>query len=453
MSGKLPIALLDSLESCTGFDRDAFVAVHETAEKITSIRLNPAKQLPEYPALNIKIPWHPHGYYLPQRPSFTLDPLFHAGTYYVQEASSMFLHEVLIQVAGPTAQQRVLDLCAAPGGKSTLLASYFSDGLLVANEVIRTRSSILAENTTKWGADNIVVTNNDPAHFRSLENYFDVMVVDAPCSGSGLFRKDPDAIGEWSEENVTLCSQRQQRILADIYPALKHDGILIYSTCSYSSQEDEEILDWLMDTFALESCAVALQEHWGIVPVTSPQHKANGYRFYPDKLKGEGFFIAAFRKKDGSTVGPYVKKNTLTAVTKQEAAVVENWLQDTAGLFLFKQKDTIIAVKEQWRDDIVILQQCMHIRKAGVAIGELKGKDLVPEHALALSLLIKETIPELTLELEEALQYLRKKEVQAGDAPKGWTIVKYKDVRLGWIKVLQGRVNNYYPVEWRILKD
>lgn len=458
MAGKdLPIALLNSLQLCEGFNRETFEAVHAAGEKVTSVRYNPAKGKPEQTAIAAEwqaVPWCPDAYYLPQRPSFTLDPLFHAGTYYVQEASSMFLWEVVKQTVGQAQQQRVLDLCAAPGGKSTLLASYFSNGLVVANEVIRTRSNILVENSIKWGKDNMVVTNNDPAHFQALPGYFDVMMVDAPCSGSGLFRKDPEAINEWSEDNVTLCSQRQQRILADVYPALKEDGVLIYSTCSYSMQEDEDILDWLMQQFSLESCAIEIQENWGIVPVVSRQHKAHGYRFYPDKVKGEGFFIAAFRKKESSTGTSFVKKNTLlSAVTRQEAAIAANWLKDTAGLFLFKQKDSIIAVADKWREDIITLQQSLHIRKAGVAVGEVKGKDLVPDHALALSLHVKEEVQALDFSKEEALQYLRRKDVNAGDAPKGWTLARYQHVNLGWVKVLPGRVNNYYPVEWRILKD
>jgi NOL1/NOP2/sun family putative RNA methylase len=457
LAENLPIALVNSLENCAGFNRAAFEAVHAAGEKVTSVRLNSAKEITRTEIGGQKlspVPWCPGGFYLAQRPSFTLDPLFHAGTYYVQEASSMFLWTVLSQVSGAPSGERVLDLCAAPGGKSTLLASYFHNGLVVANEVIRSRSNILVENITKWGTGNVVVTNNDPSHLQALPGYFDVMVVDAPCSGSGLFRKDPTAIEEWSEDNVALCSQRQQRILADVYPALKEGGLLIYSTCSYSSEEDEEILDWLMQEFALESCPVEVQPQWGIVPVTSPQKNAAGYRFYPDKVKGEGFFIAAFRKKEYSSGNVFVKKNTLLSpATKQEAAMAAGWLRQSEGLFLFKQKDTIIAVQDKWRDDIAALQQTLHIRKAGVAIGEVKGKDLVPDHALALSLLVKEELQAVELDKENALQYLRRKDVALGDAPKGWTLARHEGVNMGWMKVLPGRMNNYYPVDWRILKD
>jgi hypothetical protein len=172
----------------------------------------------------------------------------------------MFLEQVLRQTTDLSQPLKVLDLCAAPGGKSTLVQSLISDkSILVSNEVIKSRASVLEENITKWGAGNVVVTNNDPASFQRLENYFDVIIIDAPCSGSGLFRKDPRAIAEWSVNSVQLCSQRQQRILADVYPALKKDGILIYATCSYSEEEDEDIADWLLDTFAVSSIQLSIK--------------------------------------------------------------------------------------------------------------------------------------------------------------------------------------------------
>src|SRR5690349_20465104 len=302
----LPVAFLDSLEGVAGFDRQAFEAVHATGETVTSLRINPAKLSAAeagrllFPGLMTGgVPWCEEGYYLKTRPSFTLDPLLHAGAYYVQEASSMFLWNVLEETVGKNHDAlKVLDLCAAPGGKSTLLASYFKDALIVSNEVIKSRAAILVENITKWGSDNVVVTNNDPKDFSSLQNYFDVIVVDAPCSGSGLFRKDPEAIEEWSEENVLLCSQRQQRFVADAFPTLKKDGILIYSTCSYSEEEDEDILDWMMEHFSIDNLQLTVDNEWKIVEVQSEKHKAYGYRFFPHKVKGEGFFIAVFQKKE-----------------------------------------------------------------------------------------------------------------------------------------------------------
>jgi 16S rRNA C967 or C1407 C5-methylase (RsmB/RsmF family) len=300
MEHRLPNSFLQSLENIEGFDLNAFAAVHEENKALTSIRFNPNKKINVQDSvlqIDAKIPWSTFGYYLKERPSFTKDPLFHAGAYYVQEASSMFLEQALQQTVDLNNSIKVLDLCAAPGGKSTLIQSLISkDSLLVSNEVIKTRVNVLAENITKWGAANVVVTNNDPRDFQRLDSYFDVIVVDAPCSGSGLFRKDPDAIREWSLDNVELCSQRQQRILADVKEALKQDGILIYSTCSYSRAENENIAEWLITENGFEAIQLQVKPEWNIVETITYETNAFGYRFYPDKVKGEGFFIAAFKK-------------------------------------------------------------------------------------------------------------------------------------------------------------
>jgi 16S rRNA C967 or C1407 C5-methylase (RsmB/RsmF family) len=204
---RLPGTFIDSIRDAKGFDESTFEQVHQSGEQVTSVRINPAKSfniskdLPFPENIEKAVPWCFNGYYLFQRPSFTSDPLFHAGAYYVQEASSMFLEEVLKQTADLSQPLKVLDLCAAPGGKSTLIQSLINEkSLLVSNEVIKTRVTILSENITKWGTANVIVTNNDPKDFLRLSNFFDVIVVDAPCSGSGLFRKDPEAINEWSEQ-------------------------------------------------------------------------------------------------------------------------------------------------------------------------------------------------------------------------------------------------------------
>lgn len=287
----LPETFLNSLTGIKGFDKEAFEKVHASGEQVTSIRINPAKQS-KIQNLNSKVLWSQYGYYLSQRPSFTFDPLFHAGCYYVQEASSMLLEQALAQTVDLSQPLRILDLCAAPGGKSTHIQSLISkNSLLVSNEVIRSRANVLKDNIIKWGCENVVVSNNDPKDFTKLENYFDVILVDAPCSGSGLFRKEPAAIEEWSKNNVQLCSQRQQRILADVWPALKKDGILIYSTCSYSKEEDEEIVKWVMDNFFVEVRSLVVENSWGII------ESGGGYRCWPGKVKGEGFFIACFQKK------------------------------------------------------------------------------------------------------------------------------------------------------------
>lgn len=448
---QLPQPLLKSLDGVKGFDKAAFEATHTSGEQVTSIRLNPLKRSHQPPAnSHQQIPWCPHGFYLLKRPFFTFDPTFHAGAYYVQEASSMFLWQALQQTIGnKTHGLKVLDLCAAPGGKSTLLASYFKNGLVVSNDVIKSRANILVETITKWGYDNVIVTNNDPSHFKILDNYFDVIVIDAPCSGSGLFRKDTNAINEWSEASVELCNQRQQRITADVLPSLKQGGLLIYSTCSYSKKEDEDILDWLVEEQQVDSCKLTV-DGTAIVETQSDKHQAFGYRFYPYLTKGEGFFIAAFIKKNGGLIGNY-KEQQLLKPSKAEAQMVVDFMGAAEGFSSFKQNESIRLLPQQWWLDVQILAKHLYIKKAGIELGTIKGKDVIPHHELAVSILNLPTIPTIELSETQALQYLRRKEIIV-DTDKGWCAVTYCGLRLGWIKVLPNRTNNYYPQEWRILK-
>ncbi len=459
MKEALPKALLDELEDVESFNKENFIAAH-SQQLATSVRFNDEKLKrftstnkithPDF-ILGEQVQWCEFGFYLDERPSFTLDPLLHAGAYYVQEASSMFLFEVLQQTCTDY-NKKVLDLCAAPGGKSSLIASYFKNSLIVSNEIIKQRANILYENITKWGAANIIITNNDAADFKPLKNYFDVIVVDAPCSGSGLFRKDIDAIEEWSVENVNLCSQRQQRILADVYSALKQDGILIYSTCSYSKQEDEDILDWLKTNFDLDSIQLKIKEEWNISETQSTKHKAFGYRFWPDKVKGEGFFIAAFKKSDGDLSALKFAKNNLLKANRKQTEVVSNYIESN-DWFFFNHAENVRVINSKWKDDLSILQKYLHLRKAGVNLGEVIRDELVPHHELALSTIIKNDILKTELTKEEALQYLRKREMNIENKSKGWILSAYKNFPLGWLKLLQNRINNYYPTNWRIIKD
>ncbi len=446
----LPATLLDSLEGTKGFDRAAFTAVHASGERAVSVRLHPSK-----PAIMNKewamekIPWCPYGYYLAQRPSFTLDPLFHAGSYYVQEASSMFLWHALTETIGNKGSLKVLDLCAAPGGKTTLLSSFFSDSLIIGNEVIKSRAAVLVENITKWGTDNVIVTNNDPSHFQSLPGYFDVMVIDAPCSGSGLFRKDPDAMEEWSPDSVRLCSQRQQRILADALTALKEDGILVYSTCSYSPEEDEAISDWLVSEMEMQSIQIPLEPEWNIVETVSSHKKAFGYRFYPDKVKGEGFFIAAFQKKATNQI-VRLPMTSLIVASKKEIQQVSDFIEFPETSHFFKQGEAIRIIQKRWLNDLQILAQCLYIKKAGMEIGTIKGKDFIPSHELALGLYSLAAVPTVEVDKDQALQYLRRKDFMV-NAPRGWVLLAYGGLPIGWVKVLPNRINNYYPAGWRIV--
>ncbi|MFT3751047.1 MAG: RNA methyltransferase [Agriterribacter sp.] len=463
---QVPKALIESLANAPGFDKEAFENVHQSGEQVTSVRINAAK----YAFVNKRgitdeaksfffesatpVPWCSTGYYLPERPFFTLDPLFHAGAYYVQEASSMFLEQIVRTVFPDHSVMpyRVLDLCAAPGGKSTHLSDLFNEGLVVANEVIKTRSGILAENCIKWGNDNVAVTNNDPKDFQRLQGYFDMIVVDAPCSGSGMFRKDAEAVEEWSLQNVEYCSKRQQRVLEDIWPALKENGILIYSTCSYSTAEDEDIADWIGNNFSVESITIPLQDGWGVVKTVSPERKFAGYRFYPDKVKGEGFFITCIRKTSNETTASLNPKK-FSLLSHKSRGVLNDFIAGTNELeFILKGEETI-AVKKRSLEDMRLLFSCLYIKKTGINIGKILRDELIPSHELALSMLMVKDFNYIELNKEQALQYLRRNDINVLGAKKGWGIIVYKGYNLGWVKVLVNRINNYYPQSFRILKQ
>ncbi len=449
-----PLTLLNSIQTVCTINGDALTMSHD-AEQPVSVRLNPLKPSSVFNAFK-PVPWCEKSYYLPERISFIKDPLFHAGCYYVQEASSMFLETALKQTVDLAKDVKVLDLCAAPGGKSTLINSLISENsLLVSNEVIKTRVGALAENLSKWGRSNVIISNNDPKDFNDLKHYFDVIVVDAPCSGSGLFRKQADAIEHWSEENVIHCGQRQQRILEDILPALKPGGTLIYSTCSYSTEENEQIGDYLLENQELESIQLDLEQQWGIVE-TQSTNKAWGYRFFPHLLKGEGFFISAFRKKEGEEQEEHFrsKKHNTDKPSKEELSIISGFVDEAYLPNIIKQKEFFFLVNSKIESDLRLLSQHIGIRKKGTLLGEIKGKDFIPHHELALSIHLNKDISSVDVDEETALKFLKKSDIKCpDDSPRGFCLVKFDNHPIGWIKNLGNRTNNYLPKEWRILTE
>ncbi len=451
----LPESFLNSLKGLPGFNKESFVRVHDLGAQVTSLRLNPAKPIEVSQHAFLKsttpIPWCANGYYLSERPSFVTDPLWHAGAYYVQEASSMFIQTILDQVMPQAKGKIALDLCAAPGGKSTLLASHFKQGLVVANETIKSRNAILVENITKWGSDHVVVTQNDPSHFKALPHFFDLLLIDAPCSGSGLFRKDPTAINEWSEEAVQHCSTRQIRILEESIDTLKEGGYLIYSTCSYSFEEDEKMMDAIAAMPGMQNFSLTIPASWNIVETESPLHHAKGYRFYPDQLEGEGFFVTVFQKKAALNGGCYTADFKWTPITKQEQAVLATHFEFPSNYIAISHQNTLLAIPEFFETAIRALLKNMYVKKLGIDIGAIKGKDLIPAHALAMSDWSHLPYGRIEVDLATALQYLRRADLVL-EGNKGWQAICFQNVRLGWAKLLPNRTNNYYPTEWRILK-
>lgn len=436
----LPAAFEQRMRTQLGAFYEAFVKALDTTSP-TSIRLNPLKQ---YHPVGQKIPWCEQGYYLDTRPVFTLDPLWHAGTYYVQEASSMLLEQALIQSMDLSQPLVALDVCAAPGGKSTHLLSLLSrSSLLVSNEVIRGRAGILAENIQKWGHAHAVVTQSDPEHFAALTGLFDVIVVDAPCSGEGLFRKDAEAASEWSVDHARLCSLRQQRIVQSVWQALAEGGVLIYSTCTYNPEENENLLARFVQSHGAEVVPLVLNAAWGV------EEREIGYQCYPHRVQGEGFYFAVLRKTEATAPTSVYAK--VQKVNKAAAEKASAWLRDPQRFLIQEQGELLLAIPESHHKLIDVLSHRVKTIQRGLAVGRLKHDKLIPEHAVALSVeLNQDTHPTLNLSYEEAIAYLRKDVLNVAEGEKGFALVSYQHVPLGWINRLGNRINNLYPAEWRI---
>lgn len=444
----LPSELLESLSHLDRFERDKFIDAHREENKITSLRLNPFKPADLDCSLEKPVLWCDNAFYLSERPSFTYDPFFHAGCYYVQEAGSMFIEYLLKSSLDLVKPLKILDLCAAPGGKSTLINSLISsESLLISNEVIKSRAGILVDNLGKWGTNNSIVTNNEARHFGDLPDFFDSIVVDAPCSGSGLFRKQPEAIEEWSPEAVMTCSFRQKDILTDVLPALKPGGILIYSTCSYSEEENEAIVKWLVEAKDLEIVKIPVDETWNIVSGDF------GYRFYPHLTKSEGFFCSVLRKKGDSNTASYKvhKKNEVSEILKHEKQAIIDFTGFSEGLFI-KNGDNFHLVNPAVKEFINQTKKKFYLKKAGVCLGEIKGRDFVPNHELAWFPSIRTHVRKLDLSLENAIKFLKKENFSVDENNQGLVLCTYKEQGLGWAKILPNRINNYLPTALRILK-
>lgn len=362
----------------------------------------------------------------------------------------MFLEQAIKQTTDLTQSLRVLDLCAAPGGKSTHLLSLLNqNSLLISNEVIRSRAQILSENIQKWGYSNTLVTNSDPAVFQKLKGYFDVIVVDAPCSGEGLFRKDNEAASEWSEENVALCSQRQRRILSDVWPSLKQNGVLVYSTCTYNEQENEVNLKWLTENQGIEFIDLNIEPAWNIEKITSG--KAIGYRFFPHRVTGEGFFISALRKVDSEPEIRIRASRNFSEASKKVTEQLQSWSNNPENLKIIKQEDLLIQIPSELYDEMGFISTQLHVVSKGTAVAELKHEKLIPQHAKALANdLNQSNFPVIDLSLDQAISYLRKDNLLVGEGQRGFALVTYEGTPLGWINQLGNRINNLYPASWRI---
>lgn len=525
---KVPSAMLQSLRSLPDWKESIFLSAQQQIPP-TSVRVHPIRSSwdlsPKRSDVNFfdssfvvtKVPWCETGFYIDPRPSFIADPFFHGGAYYVQEASSMaiaFAFQALQKMNQAVDQPLVLDLCAAPGGKSTvLLEEMKGEGLLISNEVIKQRVTVLEENISKWGYRNVMVTSADPKSFQQVPHLFDGILVDAPCTGSGLWRKEPEAIDEWSEEAVGLCAGRQKRILADIWPCLQPGGWLMYATCSFSPEENEEVTDFVLQELPdAAACPISFPPEWGITQVFSPKNNGSGYRFQPHLLKGEGFYLSCFHKKSisetdaiastkysreqfphssnkgkfSSTATPSSKKKSNSSSgfndKKNEAVILSELLNslfvpmhqgNPERLAFMQYEDLYWAVPEEWKNTMEDFKQKMQIKKAGILIGKWLGsgsakqkkgtdkltplelffKEWVPDQDLAHSLHLSQEVPRWNLSLTQAQKYLRKEDFSDEPPFQGWGLVAYQGIPLGWVKVIQKRINNYFPKNRRILKQ
>ncbi|MFZ1751887.1 MAG: hypothetical protein WAU01_16945, partial [Saprospiraceae bacterium] len=447
----LPKPFVDAMSCKLSADElDEFVATLSSDAPV-SIRQNKYKNSNQY-LPSEQVSWCPTGLYLSQRPKFTLDPHFHAGAYYVQEASSMIIWSILEKLNLSTINIRVLDLCASPGGKSTLIASFLDKkGLLVSNEMVKNRAYTLKYNMCKEGYANVVVTNNAPSDFSRLSEFFDVILVDAPCSGEGLFRKNNDAIGEWSPDAVEQCATRQEQILQDIVPCLKPGGHLIYSTCTYNDAENINNVHWACENFDFRSIAVDFPESWQVVSIA--KGKSLGYQCYPHKLRGEGLFVSVLQKhEDKQPFDHKVPKHhkIIVPTDPKWRGILDGWLQNTNFSFWIDKMGTIHAVPLHIEQDLLILAQYLKLIYCGISMGVIKNKDLIPDHSLALSLDLSKKIVTHELSERDALHYLKKQLTHIECPTKGWLLMTYNGLGLGWAKNIGDRINNYLPADYKI---
>lgn len=429
----------------------AFSAFEQPAS--VAVRMNPFKKCGAFEGE--PVPWSRWGRILRERPMFTLDPHFHGGAYYVQDSSSMFVGEVFRQclesLAVPAGRPvRVLDLCAAPGGKTTDLAASlrdkFGDGfVLVANEVMKQRAGVLASNVALWGDPNVVVTSDDPSAFAALEGFFDIVVADVPCSGEGMFRKDESAQQQWSENNVALCVGRQRRIIGDMWPSLADGGVLVYSTCTFNRLENDGNVQWIMQELDAEALYEGMESLYEGVIKTGL-----GFSLVPGFVKGEGQYCSAVRKRGGVPASRKMKPARTKSV-----ALPERLKQCFSIDVVLKQRgETVIAVPASVNEDVEILASCLHVLSSGCAVGVLKGKDLVPDADMALSIILdKDAYPAVDVDRQTALAFLHRDSVVLSDAPKGFVLIRYEGVSLGFVKNLGNRCNNLHPQGRRIRMD
>ncbi|MBQ7254116.1 MAG: rRNA cytosine-C5-methyltransferase [Bacteroidales bacterium] len=454
-----PQEFIDSTRTVFGSRADVVLDALSAGDSVTAVRANPAKVSASslrarFAAAGESVPWCGDAFYLDERPVFSLDPMLHAGAYYVQDPSAMFVGALAKRViSGFEVPLKVLDLCAAPGGKSTAIAaSLRPSDLLVSNEVIGSRASILAKNMVKWGSSNAIVTNNDPEEFARIAETFDIILADVPCSGEGMFRKDVGAIAEWSPENVRLCAARQRRIVADVWNSLREGGYLIYSTCTFNSSENDDNVEWICRELGAD-----VELLTGALASSVAMETNHGLQFAPGITRGEGQYVALLRKTvpaKGCHQGkPAAGKDRPGKVSKSAKSIKCDWVPP--GMTCYEVETSagrmLKAYPSNLESEIRSLESSLKVIRSGVAVASVKGRDLVPQADLALSQAFnRDAFVQVELSHEQALQFLRCEALRIPDAPKGFLTVTYEHLPLGFVKNLGNRANNLFPQAWRL---
>lgn len=430
-----------------------------SGEPSVSVRINPAKAgSPTEIFGNLvsgPVEWNRHAAFLSERPAFTLDPLIHAGAYYVQDSSAMFPGKAFRDVLDKVLESgiispKVLDLCAAPGGKTTDISASLRESckggyLLISNEIMKQRAAVLADNAAVWGDPSVVVTSVDPKAFGTLPGFFDIIVADVPCSGEGMFRKDDEAVSQWSEENVALCQARQRRIVADVWPSLAEGGFLVYSTCTFNNLENDDNVKWICSEFGAEIIGI---DGCGLLRTEC------GVSLVPGFVRGEGQYCAVLRKTSpsaGTAACSGRQQDRWQKLPEAHASIIRPLLDEEMAMIV--KDGRIVAVPEYVRCVLSMLEPLRPLAR-GLAVGMFKGKDFIPDADLALSLSLRRgAFNEFEVNRETALSFLHRDPVRLPDAERGILLLVYRGLPIGFVKNLGNRCNSLHPLHRRIRMD
>lgn len=456
MLRQLPQDFKDMLSGCVDSDVAAkVISALEDTEPVVSARTNKLKNIA--PAAGLEpVPWLPdRGFYTDIRPLFAADPAWHQGLYYVQDASSMIMTEAVRRAVEilPDGPVRYLDACAAPGGKTIAAIEALPAGSAVlANEFDRKRAGALLENLAKNGVPTVAVSNIDGAVLGKLGPAFDIVAVDAPCSGEGMMRKEPEAIRQWTRGFVESCAALQRDILAGVWNALRPGGVLIYSTCTFNRQENEENVRFIVETLGAESVDLGLDTYPGVLSgFDTPFHC---YRLMPGFVRGEGLFIAALRKTDGEGNRIPRMKGTFSKAAPIALKAAGTWLRESENYTIFADgADAFAAVPATQAAFMAYLAASLHLLRCGLPLGRIKGKDAVPAWELSFSTAFRnDSMPQLPLDYSAAMTYLHGDSLSyiPDSLPKGFATSTFGGVPLGFIKNIGRRANNLYPEALRL---